>query len=97
LPYVYFVLGFTVGACVESTGNIKNLCAADVASVVVSGYHIYYYMNEYSETSKELALAWSVTYMVKAFETWYNIQCPIIQEWKAGIETSIFGGDEEME
>ena len=50
LPYVYFTLGAVVGGSVESTGNIKNLCAADITSIIVSSYHIYYYMMDYMES-----------------------------------------------
>ena len=98
---MYFGLGAVVGASVESTGNIKNLCAADITQIIVSGYHIYYYMMDYMESQEELALAWSITYMVKAFETWYNIECEVLQEWKDGltsnITASISGDSEEPE
>lgn len=87
IKYGQFALGAVVGASVESTGNIVNKCAADISSVIVSAYHIYYYMMDYLETNEELALAWSITYMVKAFETWYNIACPVLQEWKDGLTT----------
>ena len=94
MKYIYFSLGAVVGASVESTGNLKNECAADITSIIVSGYHIYYYMMDYMETQEELALVWSITYMVKGFETWYNIDCAKLQEWKDGLAGSIgIGGD----
>ena len=89
LKYGEFALGAIVGASVESTGNIANDCAADISQIVVSGYHIYYYMMDYMETQEELALAWSITYMVKGFETWFNIDCPVLQDFKNGLTSNI--------
>lgn len=91
MKYIYFTLGAVVGASVESSGNIANECLADVASIITSSYHIYYYMMDYMDTNEELALAWSITYMVKGFETWYNIDCVVLQEWKDGLTSNITG------
>lgn len=83
--YLKFTLGAVVGASVESMGNIRNGCLADVASLITSGYHIYYYMTSYIQTEKDLALAWSITYMVKLFDTWFNIRCEAIKEFGQGL------------
>ena len=75
MRYVKFVGGAIVGASVEGAENIPNECLADVAKMISSVYHVYYYMMDYIEDKDNLALAWSITYMVKGFETWYNLDC----------------------
>jgi hypothetical protein len=100
MKYGKFVLGAVVGASVEGTGNIRNECLADVASIITSGYHIYYYGADYMETNEELALAWAITYMVKGFETWFNIDCVVIAEFTQGLTanmTDSFGPSNEVE
>jgi hypothetical protein len=100
MKYASFTLGAVVGSSVEGTGNIRNECLADVASIITSGYHIYYYGMDYMENNEELALAWAITYMVKGFETWFNINCVVIAEFTDGLTgniTSGFGTDDSEE
>ena len=80
LKYLYFTGGAIVGASVEGSENFKDECIGDIAAIISSAYHIYYYMTDYMENETELSLAWSVTYMVKMFEIWYNIKCEALAE-----------------
>ena len=47
--YFKFTAGAIVGAAVEGGENFKNKCVADIASIITSAYHIYYYMTDYME------------------------------------------------
>ena len=92
-----FALGSIVGAAVESTGNIENGCLADLASLTTSGYHIYYYMNDYATSNDELALAWSITYMVKGFDVWFKIRCGFISDFTSGLTSDVSGDPPKAE
>lgn len=55
--------------------NVENTCVAGIASILESGYSIYYYVNEYIEYEEEEDLAWAFTYVVTSASVITDFDC----------------------
>ena len=68
-----FSMGALVGASVEITGNLNNLCFADINAIITAAYYVIFFLIEYDETQNPLTLSWSIFYLFKTLETSYNV------------------------
>lgn len=85
-----FAAGFGIGVSSTQAENIQNECIAGIFSSVDAAWNVYYYMDKYMKTEEEVHMAWGITYLVKGFETLYNVDCSNIEtEVNDGIQTVV--------
>lgn len=70
-----FTMGALLGASVELSTQVSNVCIANIATVFQSAYLVYYYMNDYTVTQSTNSASYAFTYLLKLFNTGLSFDC----------------------
>eukprot|EP00347_Sterkiella_histriomuscorum_P012089 403369934 len=70
-----FTMGALLGASVELSTQVSNVCIANIATLFQSAYLVYYYMNNYLATDSTQAASYAFTYIIKLFRTGLSFDC----------------------
>ena len=84
VQWTLFTLGILLGGLVEFVANWDEWpCLSDIASLLESAYLIYFYIASYIETGDGEDIAYATLYLVKGFETGFDIRCGAGDEFQA--------------
>jgi len=64
-----------VGAAVELAVYSSNPCVAEISTLVVSVYKVFYYLSLYISTGSSDSLAFGLTYLIEIFQTSFTFNC----------------------
>jgi hypothetical protein len=72
--------------------NTDNTCVASICSLITDAYSIYHYLNDYENTNNDLDIAYTMTYLVEAFNSGFNVDCTAASfstplKWKQSVMT----------
>ena len=66
-------MGTALGASIELSINVSNVCLSTVATALQSIYLMFYYMTSYLTTNDDEYVAYAVSYTIKLFRTGLKI------------------------
>ena len=68
-------MGALLGASVEFSTQVENVCLSNIATILQSSYLVYYYINNYMVTESTMSGAYAFTYLIKLFRTGMAFDC----------------------
>ena len=76
VQWTLYILGILLGGIVEFVANWDDWpCLSDIAGLLESAYLIYFYIASYISTGDAEDIAYATLYLVKGFESGFDINC----------------------